>query len=345
MNKIRAALFSAAIGAASSAIGFAFADGFSDPEGVPRLLQYEGNLLQNGFPVPDGPQTLRFTLYGAASGGNPLWNASEFVTTLNGHFAVTLGNTAGGKPALPTDVFDAGDVWLEVAVLNPASQFEIVGRQRVVSVPYARRAASAASADAALVATSAVSATSATNAASAATASDASPGSALDERIAALESAVSGSGIVPVGTILAWHRDVRGTASPLSIPSGWVPCNGGTVQDPTSPIYGAAVPDLNSAVYSGGRGRYLRGGAQSGTTNESTRVSGNGAMYYLATTGTYRGYGTGAARWWSADSTSGDTGGSQLIYDSTYNDFASTPDNYPRVQVAAMTVIFIMRVR
>jgi len=62
---------------------------------------------------------------------------------------------------------------------------------------------------------------------------------------------------MPVGAIIAWHKTLYN-----SLPSNWVECNGGTVSDPESPIYGQPIPNLN------GEGRFLRGSTVSGTMQE-----------------------------------------------------------------------------
>ncbi len=66
----------------------------------------------------------------------------------------------------------------------------------------------------------------------------------------------------PIGAIVAWHRDVLGAGTPLDLPDGWTPCNGGVVNDLTSPINGATIPNLN------GETRFLRGAATSGTLQD-----------------------------------------------------------------------------
>lgn len=62
---------------------------------------------------------------------------------------------------------------------------------------------------------------------------------------------------LPLGAIIAWHRDLD-TRRPAPLPPGWVECNGQVLDDPNSPFNGMTLPDLNNA------GRFLRGGRQSG---------------------------------------------------------------------------------
>lgn len=75
----------------------------------------------------------------------------------------------------------------------------------------------------------------------------------------------SGYGLVPIGSIIAWHGNMAGTPA---LPAGWLECNGQTVTDGASPMNGVAVPNLNSGTTSqsgdASRGRFLRGNTTSG---------------------------------------------------------------------------------
>ncbi len=69
---------------------------------------------------------------------------------------------------------------------------------------------------------------------------------------------------LPLGTILAWHRDIAGNPE---LPDGWVECNGQLVDDPLSPFHQVpnVVPNLNDTRQSWNfRGSFLRGGNTSG---------------------------------------------------------------------------------
>lgn len=135
--------------------GYVAADPFSTPEGVPRLVTYQGSLTQNGTAVADGTHTLRFELFTVASGGTPVWTSVRSVQTQGGRFATTLGDTSGGQPALVLNDFAGGDLYLEAAMQVAAGSYEVLGRQRVTSVPYALRAATAATSATATAAASA----------------------------------------------------------------------------------------------------------------------------------------------------------------------------------------------
>ena len=77
----------------------------------------------------------------------------------------------------------------------------------------------------------------------------------------------SSLGLVPIGSIIAWHASMTGVPT---LPSGWQLCNGTIISDPDSPMNGQNTPNLNnsvptsSGIYSSG-GRYLRGASSSGT--------------------------------------------------------------------------------
>lgn len=143
----RSSIFAATIAVflgLGASIGFVAADILSAPEGVPHLVTYEGYLTDNGSAIADGPHDMWFRFFTSASAGSPVWQLSQrSVTTTGGHFVVTLGDTTDSQPPLLPSAFAGGDMWLEVAV---GSSTEVVGRQRVVSVPFALRAATAQSA-------------------------------------------------------------------------------------------------------------------------------------------------------------------------------------------------------
>ncbi|MCR9143894.1 MAG: DUF2341 domain-containing protein [bacterium] len=71
-----------------------------------------------------------------------------------------------------------------------------------------------------------------------------------------------GGDSLPLGTIMAWHKDLNGTPP---LPSGWVECNGQIVGDPASPYHNQELPDLNNPKESwNAKGSFLRGGSPTG---------------------------------------------------------------------------------
>ncbi len=73
-------------------------------------------------------------------------------------------------------------------------------------------------------------------------------------------------GILPIGSIVAWHDKIDFPA--LTLSEGWQLCDGSVVSDTESPLNGMAVPDLNGGTTSEAgdlsSGKFLRGGAVSG---------------------------------------------------------------------------------
>jgi len=77
--------------------------------------------------------------------------------------------------------------------------------------------------------------------------------------------------LIPVGTILAWHKSLTGTP-PLS--SRFLECNGQVVSDIESPLDGQTLPDLN------GQARFLRGSSASGTLQDDAFQGHHHDIYY-----------------------------------------------------------------
>ncbi len=71
---------------------------------------------------------------------------------------------------------------------------------------------------------------------------------------------IAGFGVVPVGTIVAWHKSLRGTPA---LPDGWAECNGQEITDADSPYNGRRMPDLNDDR------RFLRGANSSGDLEDA----------------------------------------------------------------------------
>lgn len=56
--------------------------------------------------------------------------------------------------------------------------------------------------------------------------------------------------VVPIGAIIAWHKDFANTPD---LPDHFVECNGQTLDDTDSPFHGQTIPDIN------GDGRFIKG--------------------------------------------------------------------------------------
>lgn len=137
---------------------------------------------------------------------------------------------------------------------------------------------------------------------------------------------------IPVGVILPWHKSMSGVPG---LPSEWVECNGQTISDATSPMNGQTVPNLNGQVYAGSKGYYLRGGSTSGNFNASTYMTGNGTKYNFGSgSGSYYGIGYG---WFNNYE---DGAGPASTYGTGDNTLGTR-----RFQVAAMTMVYIMKIK
>ena len=97
----------------------------------PGMINYQGKLTDNaGVPV-SATVSIVFSIYGAATGGTPLWTETQSsVVVQDGIYNVLLGSTT----SIPDAVFDGGDRWLGVKV---GADSEMSPRQRIASVGYA----------------------------------------------------------------------------------------------------------------------------------------------------------------------------------------------------------------
>ncbi len=101
----------------------------ADLHAIPRMINYQGTLLEDGTPV-DGTKSVRFRIYDSSEGGIYLWEEVQNVTFHNGAFSVLLGST---EP-IPKSVFNGSRRWLSVAIEDSP---EILPRAEIVSVGYA----------------------------------------------------------------------------------------------------------------------------------------------------------------------------------------------------------------
>jgi hypothetical protein len=110
-------------------------------DSIPRLIEYQGELGKTWLGQSlTGVQSVTFALYREFEGGAPLWLETQNVTgDAAGRFRVLLGSGGAG---FPTDLLVAAEprwlgVWVNGSGVNEQS------RTRLVSVPYALRAANA----------------------------------------------------------------------------------------------------------------------------------------------------------------------------------------------------------
>lgn len=134
---------------------------------------------------------------------------------------------------------------------------------------------------------------------------------------------------VPVWTILAWHKNMTWVPS---LPDWWVECNWQVINDSNSPLNWANTPNLNNQVYAWGKWYYLRWGNVSWQFNPSSAWDDNGSAY---TTSFW-------TRYWSATAAFRDLENS--TFRNSYNSSVLNPNDY-RFQVAAMTVVYIIKIK
>jgi len=265
----------------------------------PERVTYQGHLLDSANdPVPDDDYSMTFRLYDSPTSGTLVWGPETYtVTTSAGYFSVLLGETT----PITAGTF-AANTYLEVTVdgetLTPRHQF--------ASVPFA------------LIASD-VSETTLGDL-------DCTTDQIAQWNGTAWECATpaGGGGIsLPVGSIIAWHKSYTNTPA---LPTGWLECNGQTINDEESPYNGQTLPNLNSDTQDGSTnsGMFLRGASTSGTLQaDATAVNG---LSIAATNGTKR------TNYGMATDFSSDSPGS-----------ISSSDNETRP--ANMTVVWIIRIK
>ena len=115
---------------------------------VPHLIRYQGQAVDSkGVPL-EGPYTLTFRLYDAATAGTKIWEETQAnVPLANGHFSVLLGQ-ASSLGAVDW----SKSLWLSIQVNTDP---ELSPRQSITSVPLAIRAERADTATTATLAQSA----------------------------------------------------------------------------------------------------------------------------------------------------------------------------------------------
>ena len=240
----------------------------------PNFIPYSGRLSDGVGLTDDSRLDLRFTIYtcpclateagcaepcpaDAPSGAvfRVTFQGDESVPVSAGYFSVKLGDgqvwdeSVGWVAGNLTTLFASHDtLWLEITIAPGTDDERVLApRQRVTATPYALHARTAEKA-----------------------AGD------LEARLAALEARVTAvESFLPIGTIVAWHRDLVEEAPP-DLPEGWMRCDGQLVEDLESPFEGRLLPDLN------GEGRFLRGSDHSGDVQSDSFKSHShvsGAIY------------------------------------------------------------------
>jgi hypothetical protein len=117
-----------------------------------RKVPYSGYLEMNGAAAPSGEYEVNFGLYTSAGGDDSclttdptacgVWGESQTMTVSAGRFSVVLGDGTGDT--LNDAVIETDRLYVGMAVKGPADlDFVLLGKQEIVPVPLAARAAAA----------------------------------------------------------------------------------------------------------------------------------------------------------------------------------------------------------
>ncbi len=112
----------------------------STAQSGPLMVAYQARLTDaSGVPLT-GAQTVTVSVYGAATGGSPLYVETHPVSMVNGVATLLLGSV---NP-IPASLFQGAERWVGITV---APDVEMSPRLRISSVPYALNARDVAGAD------------------------------------------------------------------------------------------------------------------------------------------------------------------------------------------------------
>ena len=236
---------------------------------VPQLMNYQGALIDpaTGQPVPDDTYSMVFSIYNSESPlASPIWTETHSVETKAGAYNVMLGSNT----PLTTTILSGPEKYLGIKV---GSDPELTPRKRIVSVAYSFIAGSVSGASNTFpsdgnvgIGTDNPSEQLDVNGTVQMTGmkmtAGASDGHVLtsDASGSASWQAPTAPGQVPIGAIVAWHKNLSGVPA---LPDEFVECNGQTLSDPESPLDGQTIPDLNVIQ------KFLRGATTSGGTGGS----------------------------------------------------------------------------
>jgi hypothetical protein len=102
-------------------------------EVVPRQIPYRGYLDQNGVPVTNTTMQFIFELFTQENGGTAAWGETQTISVVDGQFTAALGDSF----AIPAALFAQPSLFLQITVDGQ----QLAGRQRLLTVPYAQKAA------------------------------------------------------------------------------------------------------------------------------------------------------------------------------------------------------------
>ena len=142
-----------------------------------------------------------------------------------------------------------------------------------------------------------------------------------------VDSLTSSNVDMPIWSIIAWHKDLAWVPA---LPNGWVECDGSVISDIDSPLNWVNTPNLNNQVYSGWRWKYLRWWNTSWVMNNSTSWQ---SAWWKSYWGTWWYYWAWVLTWKNMEKSSSRQ---------SYSASAIWADY---VQVTAMTVVYIMKIK
>jgi hypothetical protein len=225
---------------------------------VGTAFTYQGRLTDAQGASANGLFDLQFTLFDAPTNGTPQGVVTnKDVAVTNGLVTVELD--------FGTNVFTGAARWLEIGVrpgTNTGAFSVLRPRQSVTPTPYSLFSVNSAGVlPGGQLAGTQTNAVNFTNPANTFTGSFSGDGSGLSN----LNSAnLTGTiAVVPVGSIIAWAKSLSGVPA---LPTNFQECNGQVLNDASSPLNGATLPDLNGA------NRFLRGNSMSGATGGVEQV-------------------------------------------------------------------------
>ncbi len=149
--------------------------------------------------------------------------------------------------------------------------------------------------------------------------------------------------VVPIGGIIAWHKDFANTPALLS---NYVECNGQVLSDSQSLYDGQTIPDLN------GNARFLRGSATSGTEEADAFQGHNHNINESGEVGAVDirdGSGGGAGGFTNSRLGVGNSGtaslGSLWVDDPKTDGVNGTPRTDSETRPINMSVVWVMRIK
>lgn len=155
---------------------------------------------------------------------------------------------------------------------------------------------------------------------------------------------------LPLGSIIAWHRDFSETHA-VPLPPGWAECNGQVLDDPESPYHDHVIPNLNGDAGAGQGGFFLRGKTRSGDLQEdqvqSHKHDDRGHIHHIKAVG-----GSAPEQSWYNLGVINSLSGGRVPTDSAHADLwnptetdAGEPRHGAETRPVNMSVVWIMKIK